>query len=31
MGKMAVYHGSFTTMQKPEIRIGRNTKDLGAG
>lgn len=31
MGKMTVYHGSYTSIQKPEIRIGRNTKDFGAG
>lgn len=31
MGKMTVYHGSYTTIKKPEIRIGKNTKDFGAG
>lgn len=31
MGKMTVYHGSYTAIQKPEIRIGKNTKDFGAG
>ena len=31
MGKMLVYHGSYTEVQKPEIRTARNTKDLGVG
>ena len=31
MGKMTVYHGSNMTIQHPEIRIGRNTKDFGPG
>lgn len=31
MGKMTVYHGSYTAVQKPEIRVGRNTKDFGQG
>ena len=31
MGKMLVYHGSYTEVQKPEIRAGRNTKDFGVG
>lgn len=31
MGKMTVYHGSYTAIEKPEIRIGRNTKDFGVG
>ncbi|MGL6199622.1 MAG: DUF3990 domain-containing protein [Lachnospiraceae bacterium] len=31
MGKMTVYHGSRTTVEKPKIIIGKNTKDFGAG
>lgn len=31
MGKMLVYHGSYTEVKKPEIITGRNTKDFGAG
>lgn len=31
MGKMLVYHGSYTEVQKPEIRAGKNTKDFGVG
>ena len=31
MGKMLVYHGSYTKIQIPEIRKGRNTKDFGNG
>ncbi len=31
VGKMMVYHGSYTEIRKPEIRIGRNTKDFGEG
>lgn len=31
MGKMTVYHGSYTTMEYPDIRKGRNTKDFGSG
>ena len=31
MGKMLVYHGSYTEVQAPKIIIGRNTKDFGAG
>ena len=31
MGKMTVYHGSFTIVKQPQIIIGRNTKDFGAG
>lgn len=31
MGKMTVYHGSYTTVQKPKIMKGRNTKDFGEG
>lgn len=25
---MTVYHGGYTPVKKPEIRIGRNTKDF---
>lgn len=31
MGKMNVYHGSYTTVKNPKIRNGRNTKDFGSG
>ncbi|MDE6845127.1 MAG: DUF3990 domain-containing protein [Lachnospiraceae bacterium] len=31
MGKMTVYHGSYTTVKYPDIRKGRNTKDFGSG
>jgi len=31
MGKMLVYHGSFTEVQQPRIIVGRNTKDFGTG
>lgn len=31
MGKMTVYHGGYVAIPKPEIRIGRNTKDFGPG
>lgn len=31
MGKMTVYHGSYTAVNKPEILKGRNTKDFGPG
>lgn len=31
MGKMTVYHGSYTMVQTPEIIRGRNTKDFGPG
>lgn len=31
MGKMTVYHGSYTTVRTPEIIKGRNTKDFGPG
>ena len=31
MGKMLVYHGSYTEIRQPEIRKGRNTKDFGNG
>lgn len=31
MGKMTVYHGSYTVVRKPEVIIGRNTKDFGPG
>lgn len=27
MGKMTVYHGSYTTAEYPDIRKGRNTKN----
>lgn len=31
MGKMLVYHGSYTEVKQPEIIKGRNTKDFGTG
>lgn len=31
MGKMTVYHGSYTAVTSPKIIKGRNTKDFGAG
>ena len=31
MGKMTVYHGSYVSIEQPEIRTGRNTKDFGPG
>ena len=31
MGMMTVYHGGYQPVEKPEIRKGRNTKDLGTG
>ena len=31
MGKMMVYHGSYTKIEKPKIIKGRNTKDFGPG
>lgn len=31
MGKMMVYHGSYTEIRNPQIRTGRNTKDFGEG
>lgn len=31
MGKMTVYHSSYTTVNTPEIMKGKNTKDFGPG
>ena len=31
MGKMLVYHGSYTEVCEPKIIVGRNTKDFGTG
>ncbi len=31
MGKMTVYHGSYSTIKHPKIIKGRNTKDFGTG
>ncbi len=31
MGKMTVYHGSYTAVECPEIIKKRNTKDFGPG
>lgn len=31
MGKMTVYHGSYTIVKHPKIIKGKNTKDFGTG
>lgn len=31
MGKMTVFHGSYTSVKTPRIIKGRNTKDFGPG
>ena len=31
MAKMTVYHGSYMSVEHPEIRLGRNTKDFVTG
>ncbi len=31
MGKMTVYHGSYTHVEQPRVISGRNTKDFGQG
>lgn len=31
MARMTVYHGGYVAVERPEIRIGRNTKDFGNG
>lgn len=31
MGKMTVYHGSYTAVEVPQIICGKNTKDFGPG
>ena len=31
MGKMTVYHGSGTAVERPKIIIGKNIKDFGSG
>ena len=31
MAMMTVYHGGYMPVEKPEIRVGRNTKDFGNG
>lgn len=31
MGKMLIYHGSYTEVREPKIVVGRNTKDFGTG
>ena len=31
MAKLTVYHGGYQPVKVPEIRIGRNTKDLNSG
>ena len=29
MAIMTVYHGGYMSVEQPQIRIGRNTKDFG--
>ncbi len=31
MAKITLYHGGYMPVEKPEIRISRNTKDFGPG
>lgn len=31
MALMTVYHGGYQVVEKPEIRVNRNTKDFGTG
>lgn len=31
MGKLTVYHGSYTTVEQPKIIKGKNIKDFGTG
>lgn len=31
MARMTVYHGGYVAVERPEICIGRNTKDFGNG
>lgn len=31
MGKMTVYHGSYTVVKEPKVVKGKNTKDFGTG
>ena len=31
MGKMLIYHGSYTEVREPKIIVGRNKKDFGTG
>lgn len=31
MAKITLYHGGYMPIEKPEIRISRNTKDFGPG
>ena len=31
MAKMTVCHGGYMPVERPEIRISRNTKDFGPG
>ncbi|MCM1136105.1 MAG: DUF3990 domain-containing protein [Clostridium sp.] len=31
MGKMTVYHGSYTSVKTPKLINGKNTKDFGPG
>ena len=30
MALMTVYHGGYKAVEKPEIRINKNTKDFGS-
>lgn len=31
MALMTVYHGGYQAVEKPEIRVDKNTKDFGTG
>lgn len=31
MGKMTVFHGTYTSIKTPQVIIGKNTKDFGPG
>ena len=31
MAMITVYHGGYQAVKRPEIRVGRNTKDFGNG
>lgn len=31
MGKLTVFHGSYTVVDRPRVIVGKNTKDFGPG
>ena len=31
MGKMTVFHGTYTSITTPQVIVGKNTKDFGPG